>query len=201
MKETMAKQDTLPTPAEQKRFSALGLELDEMGRPLHPWRSRYPDLQPGKGRYWEWGPNYTVDPIILNAGHILLVQRADNHLWALPGGFIDRGESPDQAGRREASEETGINDLPETSVEVYRGPVSDERSSLNAWADTTALLWRPETRQQPTASEESDDTAWLRLDTVAQLHLHGSHHDLISRAIAEFGTLEERILFLVIQVR
>lgn len=45
-------------------------------------------------------------------GHVFLVQRGvapRAGMWALPGGFIDRGETPDQGAVREAKEETGLD--------------------------------------------------------------------------------------------
>ncbi len=38
---------------------------------------------------------------------VLLIQRADNGLWALPGGCQDPGETPRECAEREAREETG----------------------------------------------------------------------------------------------
>ena len=46
--------------------------------------------------------------IIDDAGRILLIQRADNGLWAMPGGGLDVGETPAQGSVREALEETGV---------------------------------------------------------------------------------------------
>ncbi|WOX10290.1 NUDIX hydrolase [Streptomyces sp. N50] len=42
------------------------------------------------------------------SGRILLIQRNDNGLWALPGGLVDVGESPAIAAVREAQEEVGL---------------------------------------------------------------------------------------------
>ena len=42
-------------------------------------------------------------------GELLLIERTDNGLWALPGGAQDIGESVVQAARREVREETGID--------------------------------------------------------------------------------------------
>ena len=45
-------------------------------------------------------------------GEILLVKRAEEpgkDLWGLPGGFIERGESPETAAARELKEETQLN--------------------------------------------------------------------------------------------
>lgn len=41
-------------------------------------------------------------------GRILLVRHADNGKWGTVGGCIDVDESPEEAGRREALEETGL---------------------------------------------------------------------------------------------
>jgi len=46
--------------------------------------------------------------VIDDEGRILLVQRADNGKWALPGGALEVGETPAQGVVREALEETGV---------------------------------------------------------------------------------------------
>jgi len=46
--------------------------------------------------------------VIDEAGRILLIQRADNGKWAMPGGAIDVGETPAEGAVRETLEETGV---------------------------------------------------------------------------------------------
>lgn len=57
--------------------------------------------------------------IIDDEGRILLVQRADNGLWAMPGGAFEVGETPAEGAVREALEETGIHCQPITLVGVF----------------------------------------------------------------------------------
>lgn len=50
-----------------------------------------------------------VTAVVKNASHeVLMIERTDNGLWALPGGAQDLGESITDAVRREVAEETGI---------------------------------------------------------------------------------------------
>lgn len=46
--------------------------------------------------------------VIDDAGRILLVKRADNGKWAMPGGALEVGETPAEGVVREALEETGV---------------------------------------------------------------------------------------------
>lgn len=57
--------------------------------------------------------------IIDDQGRLLLIQRADNQLWALPGGAFDVGETPAEGAVREALEETGIHCQPLALVGVF----------------------------------------------------------------------------------
>ena len=47
--------------------------------------------------------------ILDNEKNLLLIQRTDNNLWALPGGYQNLGETPKECAIRECLEETGYN--------------------------------------------------------------------------------------------
>jgi len=56
-------------------------------------------------------PLCAVAVMAVKDGRLLLVKRAvgpAKGFWALPGGFIEQGESPEKAGLRELKEETGV---------------------------------------------------------------------------------------------
>jgi ADP-ribose pyrophosphatase YjhB (NUDIX family) len=57
--------------------------------------------------------------VIDNDGRILLVQRADNRKWAMPGGALAVGETPAEGVVREALEETGVRCEPVSLVGVF----------------------------------------------------------------------------------
>lgn len=73
-------------------------------------------------------PVPTADIIIETAGGIVLVRRKNEPLgWALPGGFVDPGESVPAAARREAKEETGLDIELTELLGVYSDPKRDPR--------------------------------------------------------------------------
>ena len=57
--------------------------------------------------------------VIDSAGRILLMQRADDHKWAMPGGALEVGETPAAGVVREAFEETGVRCLAVALVGVF----------------------------------------------------------------------------------
>jgi ADP-ribose pyrophosphatase YjhB (NUDIX family) len=57
--------------------------------------------------------------VIDAAGRILLIQRADNAKWALPGGALEVGETAAEGVVREVFEETGVSCQPVALVGVF----------------------------------------------------------------------------------
>lgn len=58
---------------------------------------------------------------------VLIERRNTPHGWALPGGFMDEGETIEQAAVREAFEETGLEVELETLLGIYSRPDRDPR--------------------------------------------------------------------------
>ncbi len=73
-------------------------------------------------------PLPTVDIIIETPGGIVLIKRKNPpYGWALPGGFVDYGESLEEAALREAKEETGLDIELIRQFHTYSAPDRDER--------------------------------------------------------------------------
>jgi 8-oxo-dGTP diphosphatase len=76
------------------------------------------------------GPRLTVDAIVVKDGSILLVKRGRppfEGLHALPGGFVEDGETVEKAVARELLEETGITAKIERLLGIYSEPGRDPR--------------------------------------------------------------------------
>lgn len=73
-------------------------------------------------------PVPTVDILISYEGGIVLIERLNPPPgWALPGGFVDYGESLETAAVREAREETGLEVELISQFHTYSDPQRDPR--------------------------------------------------------------------------
>lgn len=74
-------------------------------------------------------PAPTVDIIIEieSKGIVLIKRKNPPYGWAIPGGFVDYGESLEQAAVREAKEETDLDVKLERQLHTYSDPKRDPR--------------------------------------------------------------------------
>ena len=73
-------------------------------------------------------PFPTVDIIIrINDGIVLIKRKNPPYGWALPGGFVDYGESLETAAAREAKEETTLDIRLISQLGAYSDPKRDPR--------------------------------------------------------------------------
>jgi 8-oxo-dGTP diphosphatase len=111
-------------------------------------------------------PALSVDCVVIDArGWVLLVRRANPPFkgrHALPGGFVEIGETVEDACRRELLEETGVRASRLSLIGVYSDPERDPRGHTCS----VAFL----TRVRRAASKAGDDAAaaewverWSRL--------------------------------------
>ncbi len=74
------------------------------------------------------GPYVTVDLIIEYKDGIVLIERSNPPFgWALPGGFVDYGESLEHAAKREGKEETALDLVNLRQFHTYSDPKRDPR--------------------------------------------------------------------------
>jgi 8-oxo-dGTP pyrophosphatase MutT (NUDIX family) len=109
---------------------------------------------------WHLAPYPCGDAAVFNAhGKILLIQRADDQLWAMPGGAFEVGETPAEGACREAWEETGMQVEPLALVGVYDSRLCGTRSRAQLYQ--FVFLCQPrDPDAQPIVSNETLDVRW-----------------------------------------
>ncbi|MGC5288655.1 NUDIX hydrolase [Micromonospora sp. DT231] len=108
-------------------------------------------------------------------GRVLLIQRTDNGLWALPGGAQDFGEYIAETAVRETREETGIEVKVTGIVGIYSDPRHVVEYSDGEVRQQFSICFRAlYLSGYPRTSDESSSVVWVARDQLDQLPIHPS---------------------------
>lgn len=85
-------------------------------------------------------PRVAAGALFLDAeGRVLLVHPTYKDTWDIPGGYVERGESPAAACQREILEELGIDRAPARLAAVDWAP--HELKETSCYSSSTAVRW------------------------------------------------------------
>lgn len=122
-------------------------------------------------------PALTVDAALVSdedSPQILLIKRGTppfQHDWALPGGFVDEGESLDDAVYRELEEETSISlknckggNFKLRQVHTFGDPGRDPRG----WTVTVtfACIVNKDLKHETKAADDASEAAWFDINAI-----------------------------------
>jgi len=108
-------------------------------------------------------PFPTVDIIIeVEKGIVLIERKNPPHGWALPGGFVDYGESLEAAAVREAREETSLEVQNLRLLGCYSDPGRDQRMH------TISTVYIAEGQGQPRAADDAANLGIFRLEQLPE---------------------------------
>jgi len=118
---------------------------------------------------WPVTPLITVDIIIemtdrLGRPIVLIKRKNPPYGWALPGGFVDVGETLEQAAVREAREETSLDVELKALLGNYSDPARDPRGH------TVSAVYVAEASGLPVAADDAKELA---------LYLPGEYPELV----------------------
>jgi 8-oxo-dGTP diphosphatase len=126
-------------------------------------------------------PKIMVDVVVPSEeGHVLLIRRGSDPYegqWALPGGFVEVGETLEAAAAREAEEETGLEVEIIRLVGVYSDPDRDPRGHNVS----VAYLARAQ-EGEPSGASDAAEAAFLDPSTV---ELAFDHEKIVADALAD----------------
>jgi 8-oxo-dGTP diphosphatase len=94
---------------------------------------------------------------------VLIERRNPPPGHALPGGFVDIGETVEDAARREALEETGLGVELRSLLGVYSDPERDSRGH------TVSVVYVAESHGDPRAGDDAARVLVTRLDALPRL--------------------------------
>lgn len=124
-------------------------------------------------------PKLDARGVVFKDDGILLVKELPDGLWALPGGWIDVGESPSEAVEREVREESGYEVRATKLLAVYdRNKHPHPSSSLHIYK----LFFLCElVGGAPAKSIETDGAEFFPLDSIPELSIVKVTHEQIRR--------------------
>lgn len=144
-------------------------------------------------RQWEQAPYapvfVTVDAVVVQSGHILLVERnamPGKGLYALPGGFIDQGETLFDGCVRELREETRLK-VPDPVIrgslkaqKTYDDPYRSARGRTITQAFYFALKNDPQGLPKVKGGDDARRAFWVPLAEVKPENMFEDHYAIIS---------------------
>ncbi|MBD6955253.1 MAG: NUDIX domain-containing protein [Thermoplasmata archaeon] len=154
---------------ETKRGGSIPGEtrLTEFGRKLVQDYERYMEVFDYYSKRPYKIPSLTVDGIINEGKSILLIKRGRDPfrgLYALPGGFVEYGETVESAIEREILEETGLSVKIRRILGIYSSPDRDPRGH------TVSIVYILErTGGTPKAGDDAEELKFFDLDNLPEL--------------------------------
>lgn len=122
-------------------------------------------------------PAPTVDIAITDGKRIVVVKRGREPFkgkWALPGGFIEYGETAEDAAVRETLEETGMEVKLIEILGVYSAPDRDPRGHhISIVFVATAI------NGEPKGGDDAAEATWHNLDSLLADDLAFDHEVIV----------------------
>lgn len=120
------------------------------------------------------GPFTTVDVIIEFNDGIIIIERSNPPFgWALPGGFVDYGESLEDAVTREAKEETGLELVGLKQFHTYSMPLRDPRFH------TIGTVFLAKAKGKPQAGDDAAGLKVVPLNEIEKLEFAFDHKKIL----------------------
>ena len=140
-----------------------------------------------KSRYVPVTPLLTVDALILYDGKIVLIRRLNppfENDFALPGGFVEVGETVEAATVREAKEETGLDISLMKVLGVYSDPARDPRGH------TVTICYLAKGFGKLKAGSDAKDIRLFGFEEIPKLAF--DHNEIIKNAKSDiYGILPQ----------
>ena len=121
---------------------------------------------------------------------VALIQHRDRKAWSLPKGFIERGEAPEAAARRETREETGLsgNIVAKIDTIKYSYVAKWEKPPTRVFKIVTFYLLKFIEGDPSQHDDEVDQVAWFSIDSAISTASYPQEKTIIRKAKEIIGT-------------
>jgi len=122
-------------------------------------------------------PALAVDVVVVDGNKILLVKRGQpphQGEWALPGGFVEYGETLEAAAKREIQEETGIAIDLGAILGAYSDPERDPRGHTVSVVFVGKMVGG-----QLQGEDDAADARWYGIDDLREEQLAFDHEMIV----------------------
>lgn len=153
-------------------------EGDDVLLSLQEWRKK----QYAKIAYPK--PDLTADMVVVHEGDVLLIKRKKEPFkdqWALPGGYVNKGETTKAAAARELLEEAGIVAKDLHYVGVFDDPDRDPRG----WIVSHAYSCFDATSRDIQAGDDAAEAKWFPMPEAEAMTLAFDHNKILEKALSD----------------
>ena len=115
---------------------------------------------------------------------VALIQPREREAWALPKGFIERGETPEKAALRETREETGLSGAIEAKIDTikYSYTAKWERPPSRIFKIVTFFLLRFTSGDPRNHDHEVERVEWFPIDTAIKQATYSQEKNVLKKA-------------------
>lgn len=143
----------------------------------HPLRGQTGTCACNSEKYCLCSPSLAIDVVLaVGKDHVYVVRRRDTNQLACMGGFVQVGESAEQAAARELKEETGLSTKgPLVLLGIYSDPRRDNRRH------TTSIVYliQLDENEHPVAADDVKDVQKIDLRKVEEYDFFADHKTIL----------------------
>lgn len=130
-----------------------------------------------------------------NPLQVIVIKPSGKDRWQLPKGWIDEGETSEQAAIREVKEEAGIEAQPVQKIDTIKIFFKDEKTGKNVLKMITFYLMKYEKGNVKDHHWETEEVVWLSREEALEKLTFKSEKEVLEKALRLLSGNAQQTLF------